>query len=205
MCWPCAATSWSFLQGSRRHTNTHRPSVWFFIYCNVFDNAIPFKDRYPSLKLSQFKTMKPVGRLPKLKGSGQQCKGLTRVMSKVFQEDRDPEDQAHKRIVEGLEAMRITDQLYMRHRYANKMPQFDAGEVIRASFKFCQICTGLVRHYHKKKMPVFHYTMKHHYCLHIALTTKYLNPYMAECSSGEDYMKFAKKTTSRIHVRQQHY
>ena len=73
------------------------------------------------------------------------------------------------------------------------MPQFDSDEVIRATFKFCQICTGLVRHFHEKRMPVFQYIIEHHYCLHIALSTKYLNPCMAECSSGEDYMKFARQ------------
>ena len=154
---------------------------------------IPHKDRYTSLRLSQFKTMQPIAKLPKFKGTGQQCKGLTRVIANVFRLYWNPGVHAHVRIVEGLEAMRETDRLYLLHRYANRMPQSDSDRVIAASFKFCQICTGLVRHFHGLRMPVFHYTLKHHYCLHIALSTKYLNPWHAECSSGEDYMKFAKR------------
>ena len=154
--------------------------------------AVPFKDRYPSLKLTQIKKA-TVAILPKLNGTGQQCKGLARVMGAVFRQFCDLSDARHIRILDGIKAMSETNRIYLMHRYANRIPRADSEKLIALSFEFCQISTGLVRYYHGRGIYAFHYTLKHHYCLHIALATRYYNPWFSECSSGEDYMKVAKR------------
>ena len=153
---------------------------------------IPNADRYPTMKLTQIKTAK-ASLLPKLKGTGQQCKGIARVMRAVFLEFCDTHDPYHELVLEAIDCARITNYIYTKHRSANRIPPLDAEKLIKLTFRFCQITTRLCRDYHKKKMCVFHYTIKSHYSLHIAMTARYLNPWHSECSSGEDYMKVAKR------------
>ena len=41
--------------------------------------------------------------------------------------------------------------------------------------------------------PLFNVTIKAHYIIHIAVTAKFLNPRLAMCYSGEDYMHHMKR------------
>ena len=90
-------------------------------------------------------------------------------MGAVFRQFCDLSDTCHLRIVESIAAMKETNMIFALHRYAHRIPTADAEKLVAASFKFCQINTGLIRHYHSKSMFVFHYTLKHHYLLHVAL------------------------------------
>ena len=107
--------------------------------------------------------------LPKLKGTGQQCKGIARVMGEVFRKLCDLDDDRHRLILEAIEYVRKTNHIYTRHRYANRIPPDDREELVAKTFKFCQITSKLIKYYHERGMFVFHYTIKSHYSLHIAM------------------------------------
>ena len=57
---------------------------------------VPARHRYPVLRVSQYKTGK-VGHLPKLKGSGMQCKWLSAVLPTVFSEFMDKDNKKGQR------------------------------------------------------------------------------------------------------------
>ena len=150
------------------------------------------KDRYHNLRITMYKSAK-VATLPKLKGSGQQCKGLAKVMPDVFRKYMVAGEASHERVLLGLEAIKETNELYDLHRQSYRMPAEAAERCVKSSFLTAQCVTYLVRHFHGHNLALFHYTLKQHYCLHLALTARYTNPCFGDCSSGEDLMKFAKK------------
>ena len=157
------------------------------------DENVMSKDTYPELKKTRIKVMKPVSCLPKLKGTGQQCKGLTRVMETVFREFADLSDARHIRILNCLRLMKEVNELYLVNRMADRIPPEHSARIISGSFEIAQITAGLVRYYHPRGVIAFHYTKKTHDCLHAALASKYCNPMHGDCSSGEDFMKVAKQ------------
>jgi hypothetical protein len=138
--------------------------------------------------------MTPVTTLPKLKGTGQQCKGLTRVMETVFREFADLSDPRHIRILNCLKLMKEVNQLYLTNLRADRIPPQQSARIISASFEIAQITAGLVRYYHGQGVIAFHYTKKLHDCLHAAMASKYCNPMNGDCSAGEDFMKVAKQS-----------
>ena len=155
--------------------------------------GVDIKHRYPNLKLSQYKSQKTVATLPKLKGTGMQCKGLAEVMPGVFQTLMDEDNPRHQRVLKLLQGIKATNEIYDRHRNAYRIPAADAERLIQHSFDVAQQTSALIRAYHPDGIVLFHYTIKQHYCLHIALAARYTNPYMWDCSSGEDLMKVAKR------------
>jgi hypothetical protein len=158
------------------------------------DEHVDISDRYPDLKKTQIKKMTPVTTLPKLKGTGQQCKGLTRVMETVFREFADLSDPRHIRILNCLKLMKEVNQLYLTNLRADRIPPQQSARIISASFEIAQITAGLVRYYHGQGVIAFHYTKKLHDCLHAAMASKYCNPMNGDCSAGEDFMKVAKQS-----------
>ena len=73
--------------------------------------GVPTKDRYPDLRVSQYKTQ-TAAVLPKLKASGMQCKGLAKIMPRVFEALMNAEDPGHRRVLRGLRAIRETNCIY---------------------------------------------------------------------------------------------
>ena len=84
------------------------------------------------------------------------------------------------------------DSILDRNIDANKLPDVEAAALVSASFGFAQTQTALIKLFHPV-VPVFHYTLKMHYLLHIALVSKYINPSIASCCEGEDMMKVVKR------------
>ena len=54
-------------------------------------SEVPLRHRYPSMKITQYKGG-DVGHLPKLKGTGMQCRWLAVVMPDVFENFMDVDD-----------------------------------------------------------------------------------------------------------------
>ena len=72
-------------------------------------------------------------------------------------------------------------------------PKEVAKQLIDKSFFAAQVVATLIKRLRRLRVPLFHYTIKLHYCLHIALATQSTNPFMGDCSSGEELMKACKK------------
>jgi hypothetical protein len=150
------------------------------------------KMRYPKLSVNMYKGGK-AGKIPKLKGTGVQCKGINRVMPQVFEKHMDATNQVHRKVLIGLNAIKEIDAIYHEHRVEFKLPPAASDRLIELSFLVAKVVSSLIKFYHPRRIPVFHYTIKQHYCLHNAVASKYTNPLLGDCSSGEDLMKTAKK------------
>jgi hypothetical protein len=154
--------------------------------------GVATKDQYKVMRVSMYKGGK-ANHIPKLKGTGMQCQGLSTIMPRVFEAHMDPGNGMHRRVLLGLKAIRNTDRILHEHQRAYRFPQDAAAELVQSSFFVAQVVTSLIKHFHPRRMPLFHYTIKQHYCLHIALASQWTSPLMGDCSSGESFMKIAKR------------
>ena len=73
------------------------------------------------------------------------------------------------------------------------LPDDVQKEFERMAWCYCQAISTLGRHYHPLHYPVFDFTTKFHYLLHIAKLSKYTNPRRVWCYSEEDMMDKCKK------------
>ena len=72
------------------------------------------------------------------------------------------------------------------------LPQAIAFET--AAFDALALLTAVADHYMRvDPKPLFNITIKAHYLVHIAVNARYLNPRLAMCYSGEDYMHHMKR------------
>jgi hypothetical protein len=153
---------------------------------------VPTKHRYPLLRVTMYKGGK-AAHIPKLKGTGMQCRALTKVMPRVFEEHMNQDDPVHHRVLIGLKTIRDIDSIYDANRKEYRVPAEASRQLVQLSFLVAQVVTSLIKRFHPQRIPLFHYTIKQHYCLHISLVSAYTNPLVGDCSSGEDFMKAAKK------------
>ena len=98
----------------------------------------------------------------------------------------------HICIAECLDAIRDTDRIYESSRNEYRTPPADSKRLIELTFSIGRKISILIDYYHPRLIPCFHFTIKQHYTMHCALASRYTNPLYSECSSGENFMKFAK-------------
>ena len=156
------------------------------------EDGVPARWRYPSLRITQYKSGKATA-LPKLKGAGMQCKSLSVVMPAVFRKFMDASNPRHQKVLLGLETIKETNTILDSNRCAYRLPTPAADRLIELSFLIAQITTSLIKYYHPRLIPLFHFTQKQHDCLHLALVGPFTNPMHGDCGSGEELMKVAKK------------
>jgi hypothetical protein len=68
----------------------------------------------------------------------------------------------HRKVLLGLKAIRDTDNIICTHHRAYRIPT-DASRMLLDSFFVAQVTTSLIRYFHPRLMPLFHYTIKQHY------------------------------------------
>ena len=102
------------------------------------------------------------------------------------------DDENHRTVLLGLEATTEVNRLYSLHAKAYRIPPMKAEIIVDKSFFVAQVTTALIHALHPA-IPLFHYTIKLHYTLHIALASRWCNPEHSDCSSGEDSMKVARR------------
>ena len=98
----------------------------------------------------------------------------------------------HQKVVEGLRLSRKIDDTLDVHSGEYSLPKFAADSLRDSCFTFNQTVTWLIKHLHPD-IPAFHYTIKYHYLLHLAMAASYINPSLAACDDGEDLMKVVKR------------
>ena len=142
-------------------------------------------------------------KLPYLKGNGYALKQMTKALQTVFElhvaKARPMGRLTRASVVSGNNLITLSfkysiaiDTLLDRNIDSNKLDDADSKALVSATFGFAQTQTALIKLFHPVA-PVFHYTLKKHYLLHIALVSKYINPNMASCCEGEDMMKLVKR------------
>ena len=148
-------------------------------------------NRLVGLKWSQLQGSS--AKLPMLKGSGKQIQALLQVTLNVFRSMMDELNAQHRDVVRALEhSIGIDDVLAAnKHRYA--LSTDDSASLQGHCWGFAQTITALIKYFHRRDIPLFHYTIKTHLLIHIGLCSSYINPSMASCSEGEDMMKVVKR------------
>ena len=105
------------------------------------EEKVSLKDRYYSLKSTQYRSA-AAGKLPKLKGTGRQCLGRSRVLARVFAEHMNADDEIHRTVLLGLEATAEVNRLYPLHANAYRIPPMDA-DIIVDNFVLSHRCAQL--------------------------------------------------------------
>ena len=132
-------------------------------------------------------------KLAYLKGSGYQIRATGHAMLPICRKHFDCKNDQHGMMVWTLEQSIEIDNVLHEHRYEFSYPELASKRLLDASFGFCQGCTALIKHFHARDEALFHFTIKSHYIMHIALAGQYINPMLASCDSGEDMMKVVKR------------
>lgn len=152
---------------------------------------------YQGITLKMFSNENdPEKKQPKLKGRAGEVKHLGKALLHVFQMHRRPGFIPHASIVLMLQKFIRMDDILDAHapHLHPKLPTAAATEFEQCGFDACALLTQLADHYMRiEPKPLFNVTIKAHYIIHIAVTAKFLNPRLAMCYSGEDYMHHMKR------------
>ena len=187
------------------------------IYCRILQNSnleqvtAELSEAYDALGIStgRFSILKhssmpsESSKLPFLKGNGGALKQMTKALQIVFELHGDKAKplgcltratvaKGHNLIKLSCKYSLAIDSIIDRNIDTNKLADAEAAALVSASFGFAQTQTALIKLFHPV-VPVFHYTMKMHYLLNIALVSKCINPSIASRWKGEDMMKVVKR------------
>ena len=139
--------------------------------------------------------------LPIFKGSGAEIAALVPKLRKVFVAlTQDSGDERHQVVATAFDASVDIEGVYARNRFSFRLGDEDKSILLKKTFLFCQCQTFLIKRYHGllpgdggEMVPLFHYTSKFHYILHMALIGQYTNPLLGSCYQGESMMRVVKK------------
>ena len=74
------------------------------------------------------------------------------------------------------------------HKDEYRLPEQAALQFKQAAYGFVQLNASLGHHFHGRRQLLFNFTIKFHYALHLGHIAAYINPRLAWCYSGEDFM-----------------
>ena len=166
-------------------------------------NPTPAHFRY--IRLSMF-AVDPDSGFPKLKGRAAEVKHLSKALLACWDHFRvkDVEDEKfipHMQISLLIKkVIRMDDALdeHPPHVYP-RLPTDVAQTMSDNIFDFLTIMTYLAEYYATKHpLPLFSITIKCHYLMHIGITCLWLNPRLAICYAGEDYMHHMKNLWRKL-------
>ena len=169
-------------------------NVIFKMSCEEYKKrGLPHNDRLPVLYPNMVKQSK--AKLPLLKGKAAKVKVFGSVLLGVFEELMDSLDPRHQLILKGLRLSVRIDDIMHKYTEAHRYPKPVAEEFEQACFTYCRVMCALIRAYHKAvpAIPVFNYTIKAHYLMHLGVCARYTNPVYGSCYDGETLMLTGKK------------
>ena len=138
---------------------------------------------------------RPKAKLPLLKGKAGKVKALGRVLPIVFEQLMDPLDPKHHVVLKGLRLSAKIDHIMDQYAQSYRYPKHVADEFEFSCFEYCRVMVTLINQYHKAvpPVPVFNYTIKAHYLMHIGVCARYTNPSFGSCYGGETLMQTCKQ------------
>jgi hypothetical protein len=164
--------------------------------------------RYTNMLLSMFfshDTAKPKAKAKakaspyaKLKGKAHQIKDFVYPLLEAWQQymGTSDQDQMVELVLErSIEINRILDE----NRQHWKLPPLVAEQYATAVFDFLALYTALGNYYMQPehRLPIFNFVPKFHYLAHSGLSGGQLNPALAWCYAGEDFMQIMGKLAAR--------
>ena len=131
-------------------------------------------------------------KFPKLKGKAAEIKHLTAALLSTFEKHMDPTNVQHKHVKLVLVMACKLDEIIDAHPDEYRLPTAVSADFKKTCQVLVQGSAALGQHYHNLGIFLFHFTVKHHYLLHIAILSEFMNPRLGWCFAGEDMMHKVK-------------
>ena len=127
-------------------------------------------------------------KFPLLKGKAAEVKSLGKPLLALWEEKMHVVSKTHRLVRLALKATVDMEAVLDRSVGKYRLQGADAKLFKDSAFQFAACLTALGQHFHPRAIFLYHYTLKTHYCLHIALDCEQLNPRASWCYQGEDAM-----------------
>ena len=131
-------------------------------------------------------------KFPCLKGQAGDVRDLGGPLLRVWLKHMDASNLQHRHVKMVLEASVQMETILKRNVGNYRLAPDDAAEFLKQTWKYGVCISALGGFYHTKGLWLFHFTVKSHYLLHIALDAAQTNPNMTMCYQGEDLMHKVK-------------
>ncbi len=145
--------------------------------------------KFQNMKLSMFENP---GGFPRLKGRGAEIRHLAAPLHFVFCKHMDEANKQHRQIKLALAFSVELEEMLDSFADAYTFPQDVADRFLRSCYSFVALVSALGQHFHNEGTLLFNFTVKSHYLLHIGRVAQYMNPRLAWCYAGEDFMHVMK-------------
>ena len=131
-------------------------------------------------------------KFPKLKGRAGEVKGLIKPLLRMWEKNMTEANQQHRLARLLLQASAEMEDLLEANSRNYALPSEDSARFKHLCFQYVLCSSALSNYYHARGIFLFHFTIKHHYLLHLGLLSADVNPRITWCFSGEDLMAKVK-------------
>ena len=163
----------------------------------VYDKAHNTPSRLTDLKLTMYAGK--AGQFPCLKGKAAQMRHLALPLMETCQEFLDDSTLQHRQVKKLISMAVRIETILDNNADEYVLPPMDADEYKKASYAFVQLNTALGQHFHPAHTLLFHFTIKFHDALHLAHCAQWMNPRVAWCYAGDDFMMKVKGVVQGSH------
>jgi hypothetical protein len=138
-------------------------------------------------------------KFPYLKGKAAELRHFGKALQYAFSKYMIPDNKQHKEVKLMLDICNSIEAVLDKHATSYRLPDGDAKMFEQACWDFVALDTALANFYHPQHILLFNFTPKFHYILHIGLVSRYINPRLGWCYSGEDFMQKIKQIVQASH------
>jgi hypothetical protein len=143
-------------------------------------------------------------KFPCLKGKAAQMRHFGKHLKRAWEHYMDETEIVHRLIKLLLEASIAMETVLTDHREKFVLPHDAYENYVRSTHLYLQYNNAL-RNEFGTRLALFHITPKMHYLLHIAYSSKHLNPRLSWCYSGEDFVGKFKNLVKSQQVGTPHH
>ena len=152
--------------------------------------ATGVKNKFSTLKRSMFIRERD---FPLLKGKAAELKHFLRPLLGAFVNFMDAADEIDKRIKTLLTVSVEMEDILEVNKDRFKFDRDVSARFEQCTHAFHQLNTALANRFHPEGVLLFNHTIKFHALLHIGLISRFMNPRLAWCYAGEDFMMKVRK------------
>lgn len=129
-----------------------------------------------------------LGDFPCLKGKAAEIRHFVPALGFVFDQLMHPANKQHKQVKLALQCAARMEAILDEHAAAYCLPLAAAQEYEKSINSLVQLQAALGAFFHPQGRALFHFTVKSHYAMHLGMMSRYINPRVGWCYSGEDMM-----------------
>ena len=137
---------------------------------------------------------------PRLKSKAAETRHLCGALLYAFEQTMNAGNAQHKTAKLLLGLAGSIEELIDDHKDEYRLSVSVAANWKKLCQGFVQVNAKLGHHYHPQKIMLFHFTIKFHYLLHIAMLGQGLNPRLGWCYCGENMMQVCKSIVQASHL-----